>query len=87
MTTMSLSIEGATATFTNDRGHTFTASEIAVEPGDQVSVDLAGSPYLVIRRDEIEIGRYPMRDEHGWHFEDMRTIEVWQNPFLPEETS
>lgn len=84
MSAMSLSVTGGVVTFTNEHGHVFTASDVAVEPGDVTCVEFAGlGPYFVVQRDDVEVGRYPMRDSGGWHYEEMRAILTPPTPFLP----
>lgn len=85
MSIMSLSVTDGVATFTNEHGYVFTASNIAVEPGDEISVDLTGAPYLVVRREGAEMDRYPMLDQSGWHFSEQRAMLAPPNPLLSAE--
>jgi hypothetical protein len=84
MSTMALSVTDRVATFTDDHGRVFTATDVTVEPGDVTSVEIAGlGPWFVVQRDGVEVHRYPLRHGDDLRYTEMWAMLTWPNPFLP----
>lgn len=86
-TTPSLTLVDGTATFTDDHGRVYTATDVVVQEGDifGVEISLMGM-YVTVQHGEEEERRYPLRYGDNPHITELTTIMTWSNPLLPEDT-